>query len=85
MQHLLDLLRLKILFYHNFFCFNSDFNGSRTYDLVAARRTFLHCLFICFGVMLPYPLFAWLYVLLLLEARWRESGIILVPGILSLK
>jgi hypothetical protein len=57
-SHLLDLLRLKYRFIHKFFCFSSDFNGSRTYDLVAMRRIFLCCLFIFFGTMLPYPLFA---------------------------
>jgi hypothetical protein len=28
-----------------FVCFNSDFNGSRTYDLVATRRILLYGLF----------------------------------------
>ena len=50
----------------------NNFSAYRTYDLVAKRRILLCCLFIFFGVMLPYPLFAWLYVLLRIEARWRE-------------
>jgi hypothetical protein len=37
------------------------------------HRIFLRSLFLCFGVMLPYPLFAWLYVLLRIEARSRRT------------
>jgi hypothetical protein len=47
--------------------FNSNFSDSRTYGLVAMRRIFLQSLFSCFGVMLSYILFVYLYVLLRIE------------------
>jgi hypothetical protein len=39
------------------------------YDLIVTRRIFLHSLFLCFGVILLYPLFSYLFVLLQIEAR----------------
>jgi hypothetical protein len=53
--------------------FKLDFRSSRTYNLISTCRIFLHSLFLCFSVMLPYPLFPWLYVLLRVGARWRGT------------
>jgi hypothetical protein len=48
----------------------SDFNDSRTYDLVATCRIRLRCLFLCFGVMLLYSFFC----LIVCIATSRDEG-----------
>jgi hypothetical protein len=52
---------------------NSDFSGSRIYDLVAVHRIFLSGLFLCFGVMLFLPALCLSICIATIEARSRES------------
>jgi hypothetical protein len=54
---------------------NSDFIGSRTYDLVAARRIFLRCLFSCLVYCYLYVVLVYLYVLLWVGVRSWETWI----------
>jgi hypothetical protein len=52
---------------------NSDFSGSQTYDLVAARRIFLRCLFSCLVYFYFYVLPVYFYVLLRVVVRSGET------------
>jgi hypothetical protein len=52
---------------------NSDFSGSQTCALVASRRIFLRYLFSCLVYCYFYVLLVYLYVLLRIAVRSRES------------